>query len=356
MKQVNKISYKKIPVLKYMIWMMVIIGTIFQGILSYVYKENSIINFLKDLGLTLSLETIFCCVIYYMKQASNRLFQKKFQLFRYPFEFTLSFISCYYILIVFLILQHSGQNLSQLFADGDFRLHLSINLVAVVFIYAMASILNLYQRMLEKSAQAEELQQHFAQIRLLALKNQVNPHFLFNSLSVLSSLVHVDAAASEKFIVQLAKAYRYILEQKETDLVSLKEELDFLDAYFYLLKIRFENKIILEKNIQLCPESWYLPPLTLQLLVENAVKHNKMSATEPLKIELNSFEDSLQVINNINSREDDVISTGIGLENIKKRMAYLTRTEISILNTGATFSVNIPLIKNKKYSDESSHN
>ena len=140
---------------------------------------------------------------------------------------------------------------------------------------------------------------------------------------------------------------RYILEQKDTELVRLKDELDFLDAYFYLLTIRFENKIILIKNIQLRAEDWYLPPLSLQMLVENAVKHNKMSASEPLRITLNSFADRLQVTNNISAREEDVISTGIGLENIKKRLAYLTESEISILNTGTTFSVNIPLVKNK---------
>ena len=236
---------------------------------------------------------------------------------------------------------------NEIFSRVDFRLHFTINIIAIIFIYFMATILNLYQLMLVRSAQAEQLQQQFAQVRLLALKNQVNPHFLFNSLSVLSSLVHVDAAASEKFIVQLAKAFRYILGQKDTDLVNLKDELDFLDAYFYLLTIRFDNKILLKKNIQLNTEEWFLPPLTLQMLVENAVKHNKMSASEPLTITLNSFTDSLQVTNNINAREEDIISTGIGLDNIKKRMAYLTEKQISILKTTTTFSVNIPLVKNK---------
>ena len=349
MTELNDISYKKIPVLKYMVFVMIIISIIFQSIISYVQNERDFSNFIKDVIITIIVESVFCCVIYFFKQLFNRLFSKtKFPWLRYPLEFFISCTICFYILMVVLFIQHGTfLTYDEIFSRGDFRLHFTINIIAIIFIYFMATILNLYQLMLVRSAQAEQLQQQFAQVRLLALKNQVNPHFLFNSLSVLSSLVHVDAAASEKFIVQLAKAFRYILGQKDTDLVNLKDELDFLDAYFYLLTIRFDNKILLKKNIQLNTEEWFLPPLTLQMLVENAVKHNKMSASEPLTITLNSFTDSLQVTNNINAREEDIISTGIGLDNIKKRMAYLTEKQISILKTTTTFSVNIPLVKNK---------
>ena len=350
MTALKQISYKTIPVLKLMILMMVIVSIIFQIIISYVNEEPGFNNFIKNTVITIVVQTIFCCTIYFLQQLFAPLFsKKKLPIVRYSFEFSTSVITCFYILIAVYFIHHGNRfTLAQLFTHADFRLHVSINMVAVLFVFALGSILNLYQLMLEKSAQAEQLQQHNAQVRLLALKNQVNPHFLFNSLSVLSSLVHVDEVASENFIGQLAKAYRYILEQKDTELVSLKNELDFLDAYFYLLTIRFENKIILKKNILLQPEEWYLPPLTLQLLLENAVKHNRMSASEPLVIELNSFADSLQVTNTINTREQDVISTGIGLENIKKRMAFLTEKKISILNTGTIFSVNIPMVKKYK--------
>lgn len=347
MTALEQISYKKIPVLKLMILMMVIVSIIFQIILSYVNAEPGFTNFIKNTVITIVVQTIFCCTVYFLQQLFAHLFnKKKLTPLRYSLEFSTSVIACFYILIaVYFIHRGTRFTLAQLFTHADFRLHVSINMVAVLFVFALGSILNLYQLMLEKSAQAALLQQQYAQVRLLALKNQVNPHFLFNSLSVLSSLVHVNAAASEKFIVQLAKAYRYILEQKDTELVSLKEELDFLDAYFYLLTIRFENKIILKKNILMPAKDWYLPPLTLQLLVENAVKHNKMSASKPLLIELNSFADSLHISNTINTREQDIISTGIGLENIKKRMAFLTEKKVSILNTGTTFSVIIPMVK-----------
>lgn len=345
----NKMSITKIPILKYMVLLMVLVGTIFQSFISYVNSESDWLVIFKNILITISVQSIFCCIIYLIKESFNRFFNKnKSSWIRYPLEFILSCAICFYILVLSMFLLHRNVNsFSDFLGNSGFRLHLSINIVAIIFIYAIASILNLYQLIVEKSAHAEQLQHRFAQVRLLALKNQVNPHFLFNSLSVLTSLVHVNAAASEKFIIQLAKAYRYILEQKDTELVTLKIELDFLDAYFYLLSIRFENKIQLIKNIKISPEEWSIPPLTLQMLVENAVKHNKMSSSKPLVITLNSYTDSLQVINNINNREEEVISTGLGLENIKKRLVFLTNKEISVLKTTKEFSVNIPLIKTK---------
>jgi two-component system, LytTR family, sensor kinase len=180
------------------------------------------------------------------------------------------------------------------------------------------------------------------------LKNQVNPHFLFNSLSVLSSLVHVSAETSDKFIQQLSKAYRYILEQKDVDWVTVKSELEFLDAYFFLLQIRFDKKIKLVKKIALDETEYTLPPLTLQLLIENAVKHNKMSNSEPLTITITSEDEFVVVVNNVNKREQHEASTGIGLENIQKRYAYITDKKIEIVNREQDFSVRIPLIKNNR--------
>lgn len=226
-----------------------------------------------------------------------------------------------------------------------FRRYIGLYMLGTLFIYTFLSGLNIYQIARQKEAQAEQLQREFAQVRLQALKSQVNPHFLFNSLSVLSSLVHVNAELSEQFIHHLAKAYRYILEQKETEMVTLKEELSFLDAYFFLLQIRFEQKIRLEKSIPPEAESLKLPPLTLQLLVENAVKHNKMSAQEPLVIRIAVAENTLVVENNIRQREQAESSTGVGLENIRRRYAMLTEKKPAITQTNQQFRVQLPLLK-----------
>lgn len=180
-----------------------------------------------------------------------------------------------------------------------------------------------------------------------ALKNQVSPHFLFNSLSILSSLVHVSPDLSEKFIDRLAKAYRYILEQQDNVMVRLKSELNFIDSYAFLLGIRFDNKFILKESIQeIDAEKYFVAPLTLQLLVENAVKHNRMSSKEPLIVTIYREEAYLVVENPIRPRNknEDVMSTGIGLNNIINRYKLLTSAPVLVEQSNEVFKVKIPLI------------
>lgn len=202
-------------------------------------------------------------------------------------------------------------------------------------------------RMRSMEIQAEQLMKENALAQFEALKNQVSPHFLFNSLSILSSLVHVDANLSEKFIDQLSKAYRYILEQKDNDTVSLKTELDFLTSYAFLLKIRFENKFDVKISItDKEAEKYRIAPLTLQLLIENCVKHNRMSEKEPLVITILIKGDYLVVKNPLRPRNEleGIKSTGIGLANIKNRYQLLTKNPVQIGQEGELFTVKIPLI------------
>jgi two-component system LytT family sensor kinase len=179
------------------------------------------------------------------------------------------------------------------------------------------------------------------------LKNQVSPHFLFNSLSILSSLVHVDATLSEKFIDQLSKAYRYILEQKDNETVSLKTELDFLNSYAFLLKIRFEKKFDVKISVtDQEREKYHIAPLTLQLLIENCVKHNRMSETEPLIVTILTSDNYLVVSNPVRPRtaSERITSTGIGLSNIKNRYQLITKSPVEIEQGDGLFRVKIPLI------------
>jgi len=202
-------------------------------------------------------------------------------------------------------------------------------------------------RMRDMEIQAEQLRKENAMAQFEALKNQVSPHFLFNSLSILSSLVHVDANLSEKFIDQLSKAYRYILEQKDNETVSLKTELDFLNAYAFLLKIRFENKFDVRISItDQEAEKFRIAPLTLQLLIENGVKHNRMSEKEPLVITILTGDDYLVVVNPLRPRSEGEIitSTGIGLANIKNRYEILTKKPLQIVQEDGLFTVKIPLL------------
>ena len=202
-------------------------------------------------------------------------------------------------------------------------------------------------KMRQMEIQTEQLKKENALAQFNALKNQVSPHFLFNSLSILSALVHVDANLSEKFIDQLSKAYRYILEQKDNDTVSLKTELDFLESYAFLLKIRFENKFDVKIFVtEDEAEKYRIAPLTLQLLIENCVKHNRMSEKEPLIVTVLIKEDHLLVRNPVRPRNEigKIASTGIGLSNIKNRYQLLTKSPVQIDQDKELFTVKIPLI------------
>jgi two-component system, LytTR family, sensor kinase len=202
-------------------------------------------------------------------------------------------------------------------------------------------------RMRDMEIQAEQLKKENALAQFEALKNQVSPHFLFNSLSILSSLVRVDASLSEKFIDRLSKAYRYILEQKDNETVPLKTELEFLNAYAFLLKIRFEDKFDVKVSIsEHDAEKYQIAPLTLQLLIENCVKHNRMSQAEPLIVSIFISNNYLMVMNPVKLRNEleRIPSTGIGLTNIKNRYELITKSPVEVECQDELFTVKIPLI------------
>lgn len=227
------------------------------------------------------------------------------------------------------------------------RTNTGLTIVISISIFYLILNRKSHFRMRKMEIQAQQLMKENALAQFEALKNQVSPHFLFNSLSILSSLVHVDAHLSERFIDQLSKAYRYILEQKDNDTVSLRTELEFLKSYAFLLKIRFENKfdvnvIVTEQQA----EKYRIAPLTLQLLIENCVKHNRMSENEPLVISISIKDDYLIVVNPVRARSEleKRTSTRIGLANIKNRYQILTKSPVQIEQGENLFTVKIPLI------------
>jgi len=227
------------------------------------------------------------------------------------------------------------------------RANYSLTFVISISIFYLILNRKSQSRIRTMEIQAQQLTKENALAQFEALKNQVSPHFLFNSLSILSSLVHVDVNLSEKFIDQLSKAYRYILEQKDNDTVSLKTELDFLNSYAFLLKIRFENKFDVKVSVADHDAGRYrVAPLTLQLLIENSVKHNRMSEKEPLVVMIFVEDNYLVVINPVRPRTEleKAASTGIGLANIKNRYQLLTKIPVKIEQNQQLFTVKIPLI------------
>ncbi len=178
-----------------------------------------------------------------------------------------------------------------------------------------------------------------------SLKSQLDPHFLFNSLNVLTNLVYTDADRSAKFIKQLSEVYRYVLDVRGKELVPLADELKFVESYLYLQRIRFGDKLIVQNS--LAGVDSLIPPLALQILVENSIKHNVISEDDPLTITLLVQDNYIIVENNLQRKElPHEQSTGIGLENISKRYEFVSQQKIIIEETAGVFRVKLPLIEN----------
>lgn len=178
-----------------------------------------------------------------------------------------------------------------------------------------------------------------------ALKNQLDPHFLFNSLNVLTSLIEEDPHQAQKFTTSLSKVYRYVLEQKNKDLVSVDEELQFAKTYIRLLKMRFEGSIIFNVPESASDPEAKIIPLSLQLLLENAVKHNIVSPNKPLHIMVVEKNNMLVVSNNLQEKQVVKKSSGVGLRNIHQRYNMLTDRKVKINKTAADFSIELPMLK-----------
>lgn len=216
--------------------------------------------------------------------------------------------------------------------------------LSVVITFHIIYYYNKYQKTKVKESQIVAKNQT---AKFESLKNQLDPHFLFNSLNVLTSLIGENPVQAEKFTTKLSKVYRYVLEQKDKDLTSLEEELRFAKSYMQLLQMRFEDAI--QYNI---PESASDPelkivPLSLQLLLENAVKHNVITSRQPLKIDIYEDGGYLVIENNINPKASLEKSTKVGLRNIQQRYELVSSNKVSIEHVNKVFRVRLPLLTQK---------
>jgi two-component system LytT family sensor kinase len=195
--------------------------------------------------------------------------------------------------------------------------------------------------------QSEKLKTEMMAFRYEALRNQINPHFLFNSFNVLSDLVYADQAMAVKFINQLSDLFRYVLDSRDKELVPLKDELAFMQSYIYLLKTRFEEKLDMKIEIDAAPDE-LIVPMTLQLLVENAVKHNEVSEAYPLQIHIRRNDTFLEVENSLRIKKVGEDSKNTGLKNIIQQFSYFTDRQIDVSNTDRKFLVRVPILKSSE--------
>lgn len=226
------------------------------------------------------------------------------------------------------------EHITLLLAFG-FRVNLFLNCINAIVFYM--------NRTKKAQLEAEQFKKISVEAQFEALRNQINPHFLFNSFNVLSTLVYKDPDTSAKFIGQLSHVYRYLLYSQEKKIVLLQEEMEFIKAYLYLLEIRFSENLRVEID-QFDDRDLYIPPATLQMLIENAIKHNVVSRKTPLTISIRMEAGMLVISNNLQLKEIKEPSTRVGLQNIINRYLFLTKREVIVREEQDSFIVKIPLL------------
>jgi hypothetical protein len=235
---------------------------------------------------------------------------------------------------------------SRFFEERFFWTHLFyiiLSLGVSTFLHARGFMRN-WKAAMTKETTRQEIVAKTETAKFESLKSQIDPHFLFNSLNVLTSLIGENPYQAEKFTTKLSKVYRYVLEQRNKDLIPLTEELQFAKTYMELLSMRFEDAVHFEIPTTVSNAELKIVPLSLQLLLENAVKHNVVSSLKPLTIKIYEQDGFLMIENNINPKEAIGKSTKVGLRNIADRYGLITRKRVTIENDNRTFKVSLPLL------------
>lgn len=199
------------------------------------------------------------------------------------------------------------------------------------------------KNMIAMEVEKERLQTEMIRYKYDSLKSQINPHFLFNSFNVLTELVYEDQKLAEKFIRQLSDLYRYVLDAKEVELIALEKELDFIESFTFLLKTRFENRVQFEIDVPFSANEMVIP-MSLQLLIENCIKHNQATSNSPLVVKVFRTGNLIHIENNLQPKSTPVDSHKIGLTNLTERYAYFTEEKVIIEENKETFKVSIPVI------------
>jgi len=241
------------------------------------------------------------------------------------------------LIIVFVFKRFTDLNLGSL----DVMIYSTIGVTAFITLILTSRAFFLNWR--QVAINAEQLERESIQAKYDALRSQVNPHFLFNSLNVLTNLVYEDPDRAVQFIQQLSQVYRYVLDTRDKEVVTLEEELNFLKAYVFLQRIRFGSK--LKVDIDVSEFIGGSAPLSRQMLVENAIKHNVVSAEHPLHIHVFQKDGMITVENNLQLKaESSESSTGLGLGNIQKRYQFLHDTPVEIVAGPEAFTVRLPVL------------
>jgi sensor histidine kinase YesM len=273
--------------------------------------------------------------LYGIKKITTRLIA------RYCITISLSFAISFALLYMWNYLLHA--------AAYPYSTIVALQIIIILISIQVGSIYEIIYLSNERESDTvtiERTEKSRVQAQLDGLKNQIDPHFIFNSLNTLSYLISQNQESARLFNDTLAKVYRYILIKKEKDLVLIKEEIEFATNYFYLLKIRYQQGLNMKIEIgDIVSEHYLLPPLSIQILIENAIKHNHFTEKLPLNIVIAIAKNKITVINNRNVKQFEILSSQIGLKNLEERYRLITGSSIQISDTKETFQVTLPVLK-----------
>lgn len=219
-----------------------------------------------------------------------------------------------------------------------FRINLFLNTINAAFYFL--------RELRQSQVEAEQFKKISLQAQFQSLKDQVNPHFLFNNLNVLSALLYQDVNQAAEFLQQLSKVYRYVLQNQEKELVEVGAELEFMESYAYLLRARFRESLRIDIAVPDALRCRYTVPVALQMLLENALKHNISSRNRPLLIEVFASHNQQQLVvrNTLQPRPPVASSTHLGLENIRRRYGFVSKQPVEVERTERSFTVRLPLL------------
>lgn len=255
------------------------------------------------------------------------------------------------VVLMFLMLNYgllvtgkllAGVSSPFLFSSGGIRILIAVWLVELLILGLLLAN-NAMQNTLRLQKQAATLQEENDKARYIALQNQLNPHFLFNSLNTLVAEIEYNPRNAIGFTKNLSNVYRYVLQCQDKPLVTLAEELEFVSSYMFLHEVRLGDCLRWRSDIPEEEQDCMLPPLTLQLLIENVIKHNSITPGRPMEVHLGLEGEALVISNPINPKKNVDVS-GVGLRNLANRYKLIVGKEISIVNTGNLFTVKVPLL------------
>lgn len=352
-----KLSFNQIPRLMLLSTIIMVVIVCLNWILGFKFTLN--VNLLYSFLFTI----LYTFSLYYANawifQMLDRYFvDEKFSKKRIFIGFLLSFVVS--LLVIFLLRVFEDVIVEgasfDVFIAREKASNYLFAIIITFFVTLSLYAFHFYKAYQENKVKQQKIIAGTASAKFETLKSQIDPHFLFNSLNVLSSLIEENPENAQKFTTSLSKIYRYVLEQKDKELISIEEELSFAKTYMNLLKMRFENSLFYElPDTPIHPEAKVVP-LSLQLLLENTVKHNVVSEQKPLHIRIFVEGDYLAIQNDLQKKEVLQDREGVGLQNIINRYEIITRRKVLIQTDQKTFTVKIPILTKQVAIMENSGN